>query len=102
MQPLPIRPCAAHCYRQHQSRSDRNFEKALARHLRSSVPFGVEGEALAGALLESCPDPEILAAYHEQALSSSELSLWKKHVVACNHCQFVLAQLTATDNINLD
>ena len=81
---------------------DRNFEKALARHLRSSVPSGVEANALAGAPLQSCPNPEILAAYHEQSLSSTELNLWKQHVVACDHCQFVLAQLAATEKIALD
>ena len=58
--------------------------------------------ALAGAPLDSCPDPEILAAYHEHALSSGELSLWKEHVVACSRCQFVLAQLAATEKITLD
>ncbi|MGB2671030.1 MAG: hypothetical protein WA621_11405 [Candidatus Acidiferrum sp.] len=81
---------------------DRIFEKALARHLRSSAPSGVEANAPAGAPLESCPDPEILAAYHERSLSSGELNLWEEHVVACGHCQFVLAQLVATDNIALD
>ena len=81
---------------------DRNFEKALARHLRSSAPFGVEGEALAGAPLESCPDPEILAAYHDQSLSLEERNFWKEHVVSCIQCQFVLTQLEATDKIKLD
>ncbi|MHB8499445.1 MAG: WD40/YVTN/BNR-like repeat-containing protein [Candidatus Acidiferrales bacterium] len=81
---------------------DRNFEKALARHLRSSAPSGVEANALSGAPLESCPDPETLAAYHEKALSSGELILWKEHVVACSRCQFVLAQLAATEKITLD
>ena len=81
---------------------DRTFEKALARHLRSSAPSGAEANASAGAPLQSCPDPEILAAYHEHSLSSGELSLWKEHVVACGHCQFVLAQLAATENIALD
>ncbi|MGC0772234.1 MAG: hypothetical protein WB543_04815 [Candidatus Acidiferrum sp.] len=80
---------------------DRNFEKALARQLRSPYS-GVDSNALAGAPLDSCPDPEILAAYHEQALSSGELSLWKEHVVACSRCQFVLAQLAATEKITLD
>ena len=78
---------------------DRNFEKALARHLRSS---GVQANASAGPPFESCPDPEILAAYHEQSLSQEELSHWKSHVVSCNDCQFVLAQLVATDNLALD
>ncbi|MGC1483655.1 MAG: hypothetical protein WA789_07680 [Candidatus Acidiferrum sp.] len=81
---------------------DRNFERALVRHLRSSASSGAETNALSGAPLESCPDADILSAYHEQALSSDELSLWKEHVVACSHCQFVLAQLVATENIELN
>ncbi|MGB7281910.1 MAG: hypothetical protein WBE13_06580, partial [Candidatus Acidiferrum sp.] len=81
---------------------DRNFEKALARQLRSSSSSGVEANALARAPLEPCPDPEILAAYHDQSLSPEELNSWKQHVVACSHCQFVLVQLAATENIALD
>ncbi|MGC1618026.1 MAG: hypothetical protein WA765_06005 [Candidatus Acidiferrum sp.] len=81
---------------------DRNFEKALARQLRFSVPSSVEPGVSASAPLESCPDPEILAAYHEQSLSSAELSLWKPHVISCHHCQFVLAQLASTENLALD
>jgi hypothetical protein len=81
---------------------DRNFEKALARHLRFSAPSSVEADAIAGASLHSCPDPEILAAYHEQSLSPDELGFWKQHVVACKYCQFVLAQLAATENLALN
>lgn len=78
---------------------DRIFEKALTRHLRSSSPSGFGSDATSSP---ACPDPEILAAYHEQSLSPSELTLWKAHVVACTHCQFVLAQLAATDKIALE
>lgn len=81
---------------------DRNFEKALAQQLRYIAPSVPEPGLPAGASLQLCPDPEILAAYHEQSLSSDELSFWKPHVVTCSHCQFVLAQLTATDNIALE
>ncbi|MGB2624748.1 MAG: hypothetical protein WBL56_19395 [Candidatus Acidiferrum sp.] len=80
---------------------DRNFEKALARHLRSSASPGAHASAHAGSSAEACPDPEILAAYHEHSLSPDELSLWKSHVVSCNNCQFVLAQISATDKIAL-
>ena len=81
---------------------DRNFEKALAHQLRYIAPSVPEAGLPADASLQLCPDPEILAAYHEQSLSSDELSFWKPHVVTCSHCQFVLAQLTATDNIALE
>ncbi len=80
---------------------DRTFEKALARHLRSSASPQAQVSARAGSSAEACPDPEILAAYHEQSLSPDELSLWKTHVLSCVHCQFVLAQLSATDKIAL-
>jgi hypothetical protein len=76
---------------------DRTFEKALARHLRSSASSGPDANALAGApadpSAESCPDPEILAAYHDGSLSPEERNLWKRHVVGCDRCQFVLACL---------
>jgi hypothetical protein len=80
---------------------DRNFEKALARHLRSTASSGTDGNASTGApversidpLTELCPDPEVLAAYHDGALSSEERNLWKQHVVGCESCQLVLAHL---------
>jgi len=73
--------------------SDRIFEKALARHLRSSASSGPDSSALRGSPREACPDPETLAAYHDGSLSSQELTLWKQHVVACENCQLVLAHL---------
>lgn len=78
---------------------DRNqsFEKALARHLRPTASPGTDANVLAGASTERpgelCPDPEILAAYHDGSLSSEERSLWKQHVVGCETCQLVLAHL---------
>jgi hypothetical protein len=76
---------------------DRNFEKALARHLRSSASPSKDGTVLGGGASERpgelCPDAEILAAYHDGSLSSEERNLWKQHVVACERCQLVLAHL---------
>jgi hypothetical protein len=76
---------------------DRNFEKALARHLRYSASPSPDANALGGAsserLEELCPDAEILAAYHDGSLSSDERNLWKQHVVGCEQCQLVLAHL---------
>ncbi len=76
---------------------DLNFEKALARHVRSSSP-GLDappagGASVGGALPTSCPDPETLAAYHDGSLTPDELSFWKQHVVGCDDCQLVLAHL---------
>ena len=69
---------------------DRNFEKALARHLRREAP----GEA--------CPETESLAAYHERSLEPEEMMRWKHHIISCAHCQEVLAQLEKTEGIPLN
>ena len=72
---------------------DRSFEKALARHFPNApVP------SAAGPL---CPDPETLAAYHENTLAPQELLSWKQHFAACSRCQELLKHLGATDNIVL-
>jgi len=82
---------------------DRNFDKALARHLRSAAPDG--GAApMSGATASrsaACADPETLAAYHERSLLPEEMNSWKEHIVGCAHCQTILAQLEATDEIPL-
>jgi hypothetical protein len=72
---------------------ERTFEKALARHLRPSTSSSPDGGGLAGARADLCPDPELLAAYHDGSLSQEERNLWKQHVVGCDRCQFVLAHL---------
>jgi hypothetical protein len=77
---------------------DRNLEKALARHLRpslasdSSLGSGVSSASDASSAL-SCPDAEILAAYHDGSLSAEERNAWKSHVLACDDCQLVLEHL---------
>ena len=82
---------------------DRNFDKALARHLRSAAPDG--GVApMPGATASrsaACADPETLAAYHERSLLPAEMNSWKEHIVGCANCQTILAQLEATDEIPL-
>src|SRR3984893_18325456 len=75
---------------------DRNFEKALARHVRSS------SQADPSSASPSCADTEALAAYHEGALPPEQRSLWKTHIQDCPRCQEILAQLQATDAIPLD
>ncbi len=76
---------------------DRTFQKALARHLRSSASSSVDANTLAGAPddlhAEFCPDPETLAAYHDGSLSPEERNLWKQHALGCDNCQLVLAHL---------
>src|SRR5207245_7818103 len=75
---------------------ERKFDKALGRHLRSAAAG--DAASLQGG---SCPDTETLAAYHERSLFSEEMNSWKEHIVGCTHCQTILAQLEATDEIAL-
>jgi hypothetical protein len=58
---------------------DKQFERALARHLRG------------GELDAACADPETLAAYHERTMSLEEMSRWKEHIAGCARCQEALA-----------
>ena len=82
---------------------ERNFDKALGRHLRSTAGAGKAASSPAGSSSNhgSCPDTETLAAYHERSLFSEEMNSWKEHIVGCTHCQTILAQLEATDEIAL-
>src|SRR5215470_4718983 len=49
-----------------------------------------------------CPEPDVLAAYHERSLLPDEMNSWKEHIVGCAHCQAILAELEATDSIRLE
>jgi hypothetical protein len=82
---------------------DRNFDKALARHLRSAAASNESADLSAGAASQAgaCPDSETLAAYHERSLLPEEMNSWKEHIVGCGNCQTILAQLEATDEIPL-
>lgn len=82
---------------------DRNFDKAMARHLRSTAPSGDSADAAAGSAARraSCPDAETLAAYHERSLLPEEMNSSKEHIVSCAHCQELLAHLELTDDIPL-
>jgi hypothetical protein len=91
------------------------FEKALARHLRlrSSGPrtpgdtqesAGAPGAGLApgsSSQDDACPNPEVLAAYHERLLVSEKMATLKGHIAACERCQEILATLEATDDLLL-
>src|SRR5712692_2647029 len=82
---------------------DRSFDKALARHLRSAAPAGEAARlpGLPASQSGACPDSETLAAYHERSLLPEQLNSFKEHIVGCAHCQAILAQLEATDEISL-
>jgi hypothetical protein len=74
---------------------EQNFEKALSRGLRSSnAAPDKEGN--------DCLDAEILAAYHERLLDPEEMAQRKAHIVSCERCQEILAQLEATDTIPVE
>ncbi|HKV63236.1 MAG TPA: hypothetical protein VJO16_15095 [Candidatus Acidoferrum sp.] len=79
---------------------DRMLDKALARHLRSSVSAG-ETPSVVGPQSSECPDPEALAAYHERSLLPEQMNSLKEHIVGCANCQTVLAHLEMTDDIPL-
>ncbi|HEY2548257.1 MAG TPA: YCF48-related protein [Candidatus Acidoferrum sp.] len=72
---------------------DQLFEKALARHLRPAASSSPDASVLSGGPADLCPDPELLAAYHDGSLSHDERNLWKPHVLGCERCQLVLAHL---------
>jgi hypothetical protein len=82
---------------------DRSFDKALTRHLRSAAPAGeaVNTPAVPASRGSACPDSETLAAYHERSLFPAQLNSLKEHIVGCAHCQAILSQLEATDEISL-
>jgi anti-sigma factor RsiW len=58
---------------------DRQLEKALARHLRSTFDDS------------ACPDAETLAAYQDGTLLLEEMAGCKQHIAACPRCQETLA-----------
>src|SRR5258706_14843758 len=82
---------------------DRSFNKALTRHLRSAAHAGeaVSTPAVPGSQAGVCPDSETLAAYHERSLFPAQLNSLKEHIIGCAHCQAILSQLEATDEISL-
>src|SRR5713226_3577193 len=65
---------------------DRQFERALAQHLRRA------------AAQPDCPDAEVLAAYHERTLAPEEMAHWKVHIAGCSACQESLALVEATES----
>jgi hypothetical protein len=78
---------------------DLKFDKAIARHFRAGA--GAEAPDLRATSVP-CPNPEVLAAYHERSLPPEEMSSWKQHIVDCADCQSILAHLEMTDDLPLD
>src|SRR5882724_8690352 len=82
---------------------DRSFDKALARHLRSTQPArdSATPPEIPASRGGACPDPETLAAYHERSLFSEQMNFLKEHIVGCGDCQSILAHLEATGGVSL-
>jgi hypothetical protein len=80
---------------------ERNFEKALQRHLRQGAArdAGAAANSQAEPASAACPDPAMLAAFHERMLSNEEMDAAKAHIAACSRCQEILAHLEATDEV---
>jgi len=77
---------------------EQNFDKALARSLRSSGAS--RGSDAHDA--HDCLDAEALAAYHERLLDPEEMAQRKAHIASCERCQQILARLEATDAIPVE
>jgi hypothetical protein len=69
---------------------ERQFERALSRHLRGASPDA------------ACPDADILAAYHERTLSLEEMAKWKEHIASCERCQQTLAIVEQTEPVGAE
>ena len=69
---------------------DRQLERALALHLGNASPDA------------ACPDPEILAAYHERTLSPEEMADWKDHIALCSRCQEALGLIEESEKALAD
>jgi Photosynthesis system II assembly factor YCF48 len=66
-------------------------ERALARLLAQALrPSGSAADDSA------CPDAELLAAYAEQNLETTEAAHWEEHFAGCARCQKILAVLTVS------
>jgi Photosynthesis system II assembly factor YCF48 len=93
----------------HGEDQDRNFQKALARSLRSEGPAGLSSKTPVDASASvtaphtvpvgDCLDAGALATYHERLLAPEEMISWKQHIAGCPRCQEILTQLEATDDI---
>ncbi|MGH9702234.1 MAG: zf-HC2 domain-containing protein, partial [Candidatus Acidiferrales bacterium] len=66
-------------------------EKKMTGLLRKSIV------AASGARQESCPDPELLAAYCERSLNDSEIASVEEHFATCSLCRESLAAVARSE-----
>jgi hypothetical protein len=68
--------------------AEREEDKAMAGLLRRSL-----AQEASGGSGETCPDPEILAAYFDRALDAQETALYELHFSRCAICREQLAAM---------
>src|SRR5713101_7532217 len=76
------------------SEEDKKFNAVLGGYLTSDLRSRAERL--------HCPEPDVLAAYHERSLSLDELNSWKSHVAGCVRCQQILAHLENTEHLEVE
>src|SRR5271155_4794930 len=67
--------------------TSRTPDKHLDAMIRTTLASGLDAS---GA---SCPDPDLLAAFTENALAPDERATWNAHIAGCAICQRQLAAL---------
>src|ERR1700674_1934935 len=74
--------------KRHEAR-DRRREETLARRVGDAL------DQLAHSDADECPDPELIAAYHEKSLQPDEIALWENHFAICARGRKILSVLAA-------
>lgn len=69
----------------HSDPRDKIIARLAAQSLRAGTQVG-----------SACPDPELLAAYADRALSADETREWETHFSACPKCQKLLGLLAVS------
>jgi hypothetical protein len=71
-------------------------EAKLRRRASLAQRMGEALDRIAPHDSQECPDPEIVAAYAEEALDPTESSKLESHFAACSRCRNILRVLTAS------
>src|SRR5271155_1251824 len=67
--------------------TSRTPDKLLDAMIRTTLASGLDHSGT------SCPDPDLLAAFAENALAPDERAQWNAHIAECAICQRQLAVL---------
>src|SRR5271156_7850 len=76
----------------------REDEKAMAGLLRRSLAQDTGAVAGPGSD-ETCPEPEVLAAYFDHALDAQEIARYDLHFSRCSHCREQLAAMARAGGV---